>query len=212
MSGKIKIVLADDHKVVRQGIAALLLSEPGFEIAAQAENGEQALKLVEDVRPDVLVLDIGLPDMDGISLTSSLKTTHPEVPVLILSMQDNAHTVKAALRAGARGYVLKGEGISDLCKAIRAAHQGETYLSAEVAHLVQPGRAACDPTQIDPLSPRELEVLALVAEGFTARQIADKLGLSPKTVENHRANIMDRLGIRTIAGLVRYAMRIGLTR
>ncbi len=209
MTEAIRILLTDDHKVVREGLRTLLGDEPDFRVVGEAESGESTIALTKSCEPDLIVLDIVLPDLDGIEVIKRLRKAGYDQPVLVLSMQDNAHTVNAALRAGASGYVLKGEGIEDLSKAIREIHSGGSYLSPELSHLVQ--RDGDIRRASDVLSPREREILILVAEGFTARQIAARLELSPKTVENHRANIMDRLGVRTIASLVRYAMREGLT-
>jgi DNA-binding NarL/FixJ family response regulator len=155
---------------------------------------------------------VGLPGLNGIETARIVRRDHPGIPVLMLSMYDDVQTVERALRAGAAGYVLKGASVADLVQAIRAVDRGETYLSAGLSQRVGRGAGGADDDEIDPLSPREREVLQLVAEGFTARQIAEQLGLSPKTVENHRSNIMDRLGVRTIAGLVRYAIRTGIVR
>jgi two-component system, NarL family, response regulator NreC len=209
----IRVLLAEDHQVVREGLRALLGQERDIAVVAEARDGLAVEGQVAEERPDVVVLDIGLPRLNGIEVTRRLRERHPEVRVLILSMYDDAQTADQALRAGARGYVLKGVGVADLCQAIRRVHRGEVYLSPQIAEFVLQGYLTTKGApETDPLSQREREILQLIVEGFTARQIAGRLGLSPKTVENHRANIMDKLGIHTIAGLVRHAMRRGLVR
>lgn len=190
---------------MREGLRALLQKEADLEVVAEAADGPSAIRLADEARPDLVVLDLGLPGLDGIEVARQLARSQPELPILVLSMHDDAGSAERALRAGVRGYVLKGVGVADLCEAIRAVRRGELYLSPPIAELVREGLLV-DAAE-DPLTAREREVLALVAEGYTARQIAGRLGLSPKTVENHRANIMEKLGVHTIAGLVRYALR-----
>ena len=155
-------------------------------------------------------MDFGLPGLNGADATARLKKSRPDVAVVVLSMRDDAPTVDRALRAGARGYVVKGAGVDDLCAAIRSAARGEVYLSPAVSDFVLQGYLAGEGEVTDPLTAREREVLQLVAEGLTGREVAGRLGLAPKTVDNHRARIMDKLGIRTTAGLVRYAIHSGL--
>jgi DNA-binding NarL/FixJ family response regulator len=205
------VLLVEDHQVVREGLRALLRNEPDLEVVGEAADGADALRVVEQLRPDVAVVDVGLPGLSGVEVTRRLVRSRPEVQVVILSMHDDAPTVDRALRAGARGYVLKGSGVAALCEAVRTVRRGEVYLSPGVSEYVLQGYLRADAPEKDPLSEREREVLQLVAEGFTARQIAERLGLKPKTVENHRAAIMDKLGIHTTAGLVRYALRTGRT-
>jgi len=212
---KTKVMLAEDHQVVREGLRALLAGQADLEVIAEASDGLEAVRLAEELAPDVVVMDIGLPGQNGIEATRRLKKSRPETAVIVLSMHDDGPTVDQALRAGARGYVLKGRGVNALCDAIRTARRGEVYLSPEISTqllegYLRGGKAGDDDKE--PLSPREREILQLVAEGHTGRVIAEKLGLKPKTVENHRANIMDKLGIHTTAGLVRYALRTGLAR
>ena len=155
-------------------------------------------------------MDIGLPLCDGIEATRRLRQQAPELPVVILSMHDDATTVDRALRAGARGYVLKGAGFARLCDAIRSVRRGEVYLSPDISDHVLTGYLRAGDG--DPLSDREREILRLISDGHTSAAIARQLGLKPKTIENHRANIMDKLQIRTTAGLVRYALRSGVAR
>lgn len=205
-----RIVLCEDHQMVREGLRALIDGEPDLEVVADASDGEQAVRAALDRAPDVVVMDIGLPLCDGIEATRRLRQQAPELPVVILSMHDDATTVDRALRAGARGYVLKGAGFARLCDAIRSVRRGEVYLSPDISDHVLTGYLRAG--DADPLSDREREILRLISDGHTSAAIARQLGLKPKTIENHRANIMDKLQIRTTAGLVRYALRSGVAR
>ncbi len=209
-AARTRIVLCEDHQMVREGLRALIDGEPDLEVVADASDGEQAIRAALGSAPDVVVMDIGLPLCDGIEATRRLRQQAPELPVVILSMHDDATTVDRALRAGARGYVLKGAGFARLCDAIRSVRRGEVYLSPDISDHVLTGYLRAGDG--DPLSDREREVLRLISDGHTSAAIARQLGLKPKTVENHRANIMDKLQIRTTAGLVRYALRSGVAR
>lgn len=203
---KIRVLLVEDHQVVREGIRSLLAGEADFEVVGEASDGNEAVQQVEAKSPQVVVMDISLKGMDGIEAMKRLLKSRPQTQVVALTMHDDAATVDRALRAGARGYVLKGSGIHSLVAAIRSVTRGEAFLSPDVSHYVLRGYLRQDDEEIDPLSERERQVLALIAEGFTGREIAEKLGLKPKTVENHRARIMEKLDIHTTAGLVRYAL------
>jgi DNA-binding NarL/FixJ family response regulator len=213
MSGTtIRVLIAEDHQLLREGIRSLLRGEADIEVVAEASDGLEALQRAAEVGPDLVVMDAGLPGLSGIEATRRLRDSRPELPVLVLSMHDDPQTVDQALHAGARGYVLKGLGVADLCQAIRAVHRGEFYLSPQLAERTLQGYLSPRGQSVDPLSPREREVLQLIAEGYTSPQIAERLGLSRRTVENHRTNLMSKLGIRTVAGLVRYALREGIVR
>lgn len=181
-----------------------------IEVIGEAADGAKAVDLVEARGPDVVVMDLGLPGLNGAEATRRLARSRPDIAIVVLSMRDDAVTVDRALRAGARGYVVKGAGVDALCQAVRSAARGEVYLSPAVSDYVLQGYLQGQEAPADPLSPREREVLQLVAEGLTGRQVAGRLGLAPKTVDNHRARIMDKLGLRTTAALVRYALRAGL--
>ena len=209
-AARTRVLLAEDHQVVREGLRALLGSEPQFEVVGEAADGAEALSLAEKLAPDVVVMDIGLAGLSGVEATRRLRKSHPEIKVVVLSMHDDAPTVDAALHAGARGYVLKGAGIANLREAIHTVLRGEVYLSPGISEYVLQGYLQAQGAPKDPLSDREREILKLVAEGFTGRQIADRLGLKAKTVENHRARICEKLDIHTTAGLVRYALRAGI--
>jgi DNA-binding NarL/FixJ family response regulator len=197
-----RVLLVEDHQVVREGLRALLSAQPDFEVVGEADQGEEALLLAESLRPQLVVMDLSLPHLDGVEATRRLGRLRPAPQVVILSMHDDAATVEAALAAGARGYVLKGRGIAVLCEALHAALRGEIYLSPELSER----GLSLGPETKGPLSPREWEVISLIAEGLTGKEVAARLGLKPKTVENHRQNIMGKLNIHTTAGLVRYAL------
>jgi two-component system response regulator NreC len=208
-----RILIVEDHEMVRQGIAALLQSEKDLEIVGGTGDGFEAVRMAEELKPDVVVMDLTLRGrISGIEATALIRDRCPDVKVVILSMHDDAPTVDRALKAGARGYVIKGRGISSLCDAIRAVRRGDMYLSPDTSEYVVQGYAAASAEPRARLSERECEVLMLIAEGHTGRQIAERLGLRPKTVDNHRTRIMEKLDIHTTAGLVRYALREGLAR
>ena len=206
----IRVLLAEDHRMVREGLRALLDGLEDLEVVGEAADGEEALRLATARGPDVVVMDVGLPRLGGIEATARLRRERPDIQVVALSMHDDAPTVDRALRAGARGYVLKGAGVDALADAVRTVARGDVYLSPGVSDYVLQGYLGNDEAPSDPLTSREREVLQLMAEGLTGRRVAELLGLSPKTVDNHRSRIMDKLGIHTTAGLVRYAMRRGL--
>jgi DNA-binding NarL/FixJ family response regulator len=207
--GPLRLILCDDHQIVREGLRALLGAEPDMQIVAEAAEEQELFARCAAHAPDVVVMDLALRGGSGIMATARLLRAWPHLLIIVLSMYDDAATVDQALRAGARGYVVKGRGLMTLVEAIRVVARGEIYLSPEVAGCVLSSFAGADR---DSLSQRECEVLALLAEGLKGPQIAARLGLSAKTVENHRARIMEKLGIHSTAGLVRYALRTGLSR
>lgn len=205
-----KIVIADDHGIVRSGIRLLLETQPDLEVVGEAADGISARELIVRERPDLAILDVKMPGLTGLQATREIKAQAPEVSVLILSMHDDERYLFEALKAGASGYVLKSQADSDLLEAIRSVERGEPFLSpgaqqALIRDLLERGA----PSESD-LTPREEEIVKLVAEANTTREIADLLHLSEKTVENHRANAMRKLGMRDRVELVRYAIRQGL--
>jgi len=215
MTTPIRVLLADDHTLVRAGIRSLLEGLENVEVVGEAGDGQEAVRLAESLRPDVVLLDVGMPGLNGLDVAARLATQDASIRVLILSMHTSEEYVLRALRAGCAGYLLKGSAVAELAIAVRAVARGETYLSPAVSkHVmddyVRRTGGATDP--IDALTPRQREVLQLVAEGNTSKDIADRLGLSFKTVEAHRAQIMERLGLHDVAGLVRFAVRMGLVR
>jgi DNA-binding NarL/FixJ family response regulator len=208
----ITVLLADDHALVRSGIRSLLDGVAGIEVVGEAGDGHDALRLAAALRPDVLLLDIKLPSLNGLEVADRLAREQPGVKVVMLSMHDNEEYVLHALRAGAAGYLLKDATVPELEMAIRSVARGETYLSPPVSkHLVgEYLRRATGDGVPELLTPRQREVLQLVAEGHSTKEIAARLTLSVKTVETHRAQLMERLDIHDVAGLVRYALRVGL--
>jgi DNA-binding NarL/FixJ family response regulator len=206
-------LLADDHKLVRAGIRSLLERLPDIEVVAEASDGREALRLIEEHRPQIVLMDIAMPELNGLEATRRVAKTFPDVSVIILSIYSDEEHVYQALLAGASGYLLKGAAIEELELAIRAVAQNETYLSPPVSEPVimeYVRRTGGDPRSAKKLSPRQTEVLQLIAEGKSMKQIALGLSISVKTVESHRAALMNRIGIKDIAGLVRYAVKIGL--
>lgn len=204
----IRILIADDHAVVRSGLRALLRADPDLEVVGEAENGEETLRLAETLRPDTILLDISMPPESGIKIAARLKEKYPEIIVLILTMHEDESLLHEALRAGAAGYVIKRAEESEILQAIHATNNGDIYVHPAMtrALLHQPvttdHRRGASP---NPLTPREIDVLRLLAKGNTNRQIAGLLGLSMRTVENHRANLMGKLGLVSRVELVNYA-------
>lgn len=209
---QIRVLIADDHTLVRAGIRALLEKSPGVLVVAEAGDGEEALRLVAEHQPDVVLMDIAMPKVNGLEATRQFTELHPNVCVVMLSVYSDEEHVYQALRAGASGYLLKGASIKELELAIISAARGEIFLSPQVSRpLVDEyirRTQALHPGEI--LSTRQKQVLQLIAEGKTMKQIALELGVSVKTVETHRAQLMDRLNIHDVAGLVRYAIKMGL--
>lgn len=209
----IRILLADDHKLVRAGIRSLLQRLPDIEVVAEASDGREALRLIEEHHPQIVLMDIGMPELNGLEATRRVAKTFPEVSVIILSIYSDEEHVYQALRAGASGYLLKGAAIEELELAIRAVAQHETYLSPPVSKPVimeYVRRTGADTRSAERLSPRQTEILQLIAEGKSIKQIALGLSISVKTVETHRSALMTRIGVWNVAGLVRYAVKIGL--
>jgi len=209
----VRVLLADDHALVRAGIRALLEGLEGVAVVAEAGNGGEVLELAHKHRPDIVLLDISMPGIGGLEASAQLKQELPEVRVVMLSMHANEEYVLQALRAGAVGYMLKDSATAELELALQAVMQGETYLSPPISKQVVEGyvqRVGAEQPAADHLTPRQRQVLQLIAEGLSTKEIAYRLELSVKTVETHRAQLMERLQIRDIAGLVKYAIRNGL--
>lgn len=209
----IRVLLADDHDLFRAGLRVLLQDLGGFEVVAEAGDGREALRQVEQHRPDVVLMDLMMPGLNGLEATAQVTREFPGVRVLVLSMNAAEEFVLPAVRAGASGYVLKNARPAELEQAIRAVARGETYLTPAVSgHLIDDyrRRTADEADSLDKLTPRQREVLQLVAEGHSTKEIARRLGLSVKTVETYRSQLMDALDIHDIAGLTRYAIRKGL--
>jgi DNA-binding NarL/FixJ family response regulator len=210
MRDKIHILLADDHAVVRQGFKMILAAQPDMEIVGEAGNGREALDLASQLQPDVIVMDVAMPELNGIEATRRVADVSPRSRVLALSMHKDSVYVREILRAGARGYLLKDSVSSDLLAAVRAIARGEGYLSPGVSDAVLNDyrRHVTDP--IDLLTSREREVLQMIAEGKTNKDIATVLNLSVYTVDAHRGRIMEKLNVHSVTDLVRFAVRCGL--
>jgi DNA-binding NarL/FixJ family response regulator len=209
----IRVLLADDHTLVRAGIRALLDKLPDVQVVAEATDGRDALSLVKAHQPHLVLMDIAMPGLNGLEATRRMVKEFPNISVLILSMHVSEEYVWQALRAGAAGYLLKGAELAELALAIKAVARGETYLSPPISKQVirdYVRRVGGEETLLERLTPRQREILQLIAEGATTKAIAETLHLSVKTVETHRAQLMERLGIHDVAGLVRYAVKIGL--
>lgn len=209
----IRVLLADDHTLVRAGIRGLLSGLAGVEVAGEAGDGHEALRLADELRPDVVLLDIGMPGMNGLETAARLAKFDPTIRVIILSMHISEEYVLQALRAGVAGYLLKGAAVAELELAVRSVARGETYLSPAVSKRVVDdyvSRTSGSPDPLAALTPRQREILQLVAEGHTSKDIAQRLGLSYRTVEAHRNQVMKRLDVRDVTGLVRFAVRVGL--
>jgi DNA-binding NarL/FixJ family response regulator len=206
----ITVVLVDDHTVVRQGLRALLAAERGMEVVGEAENGRQAVAVTRDCQPDVVVMDVAMPLLNGFEATKQILKAAPSARVLALSSYSSEEHIVQMLNAGASGYVIKQTAANELLEAIREVHKGKTFLSPSVSEGVRV--AMSDPQAIANREPtsREMEVLQLIAEGFSNKQIAGELGISIKTVEKHRQQVMNKLNIHDVAGLTRYTIARGL--
>lgn len=209
----IRILLAEDHGLVRAGIRALLEKLPDIDVVAEASNGIDTLQLIDTLQPDVVLLDIGMQGLNGLEVVASATGRYPQLKVIMLSMHTNEEYVWQALRSGASGYLVKDAGTSELAVAVRAVVRGEIYLSPAVSKYVVAGYIQHTGSETEPddgITPRQREILKLIAEGAATKEIAQRLGISVKTVETHRTQLMERLKIYDVAGLVRYAIRLGL--
>jgi DNA-binding NarL/FixJ family response regulator len=213
VSRAIRVLLVDDHTLVRAGLRGLLEGIEGVEVVGEAGDGHDAVRLSDELHPDVVLLDVGMPGLNGLDAASRMIGADATIRVLILSMHTSEEYVLRALRAGCAGYLLKRSAVPELEVAVRAVARGEMYLSPAVSKQVVDdyvGRTGGSADPLEALTPRQREILQLVAEGHTSKQIAERLGLSFKTVEAHRAQIMERLGLEDVTGLVRFAVRVGL--
>ena len=209
----VRVLVADDHTLVRAGLIKLLESIPDIKVVGEAGDGLALLKLAEELRPQMVMMDIAMPGLNGIEATARLTRCCPDIRVMILSMHQNEEYVRQALRHGACAYLLKDAAPMELEQAIAAVLRGETYLSPAVSSGVLSDyvqRLRSDEPAVNPLTPRQREVLQLIAEGQSTKEIARRLDLSVKTVETHRSQLMKQLDIHEVTGLVRYAMRTGL--
>lgn len=210
----LRILLVDDHEVVRRGLTVLLRAKPDWEICGEASNGREAVEKALKLNPDVIILDVGMPNLNGLEATRQIVKAKPEIRILILTLHDSATVVQDVLNAGARGFLLKSDAARDLVTAVEALKNNKTYFTPKVASMVLDGflhrKDANSDEEISPrarLTPREREIVQLLAEGKSSREVADALGLSVKTAETHRANIMRKLNLHSVSDLVLYAVR-----
>jgi len=207
-----RILIADDHALVRAGIRALAEKIEGVEVVAEAGNGAEALALTRQLKPDLVLLDISMPEASGFEVLARQAQEFPEVRVIVLTVHEAEAYAVRALREGAAGFLLKSAAAVELREAIETVTSGQTYISPELSRqsLLDYGKASSDRAKLDTLSPRQREILKLVADGLNTKEIAGHLSISAKTVETHRAQLMERLNIRDIASLVRFAVKMGL--
>jgi DNA-binding NarL/FixJ family response regulator len=219
----LRILIADDHEVARQGIRSLLESHPGWEVCAEAKDGREAVELASTLNPHLILLDVGMPNLNGLEAARQILASSPDVPILILTMLDSDHVVREVLRAGARGFLLKSDAGRDLVAAVEALQLRRTFFTTRVSQMVLDGyldrenpdgaeenkqKKEDDSAAI--LTGREREVIQLLAEGKTSKEVAVALHLSVKTAETHRTNLMRKLGLHSVADLTRYAVRNGI--
>ena len=211
----ISIILVDDHVIMRDGLRHLLAEESDIEVVGEADNGREAVKLALEKKPDIVIMDIAMQDMNGIEATRQIKGENPDIKVIALSMHSERQIVVGIFRAGASGYLLKDSSSLELVEAIRTIHLGRKYLSQKISDIVLQEisdiKKDTGEIGVDVLTNRECEILQLISEGNSTKKIAGVLFISPKTVESHRANIMDKLDIHNIPELTKYAIRAGLT-
>ncbi len=209
-----RVLICDDHAIVRTGLRTLLGAQPGLELVGEATGGYEALELIDKTRPDILLLDLSMPDLDGISVTRESKRRFPEVRVLILTVHEEQALLREAIRAGASGYILKQAAESELLSAVQVLMRGDMYVDpAMMRDLLRESVDSPAPRAeagVEPLTPRETEVLKYIVRGYTNRQIGDELSISVRTVEGHRANLSAKLGIQSRVDFVRYAREHGL--
>jgi DNA-binding NarL/FixJ family response regulator len=209
----LEILIADDHELIREGLKTLIERQPGWKVCGEAANGRRAVEMAQELKPNVVVLDISMPELNGIEAARQIRKMCPETEVLILTMQESEGLVRDVLKAGARGFILKTDTTRLLITAIEALAQHKPFFTGQVSELVlreflDPGRAApAGDGERGRLSPREGEIIQLIAEGRSNKEVATRLGISVKTVDAHRTNIMRRLNLHSVAELVRYAIR-----
>jgi DNA-binding NarL/FixJ family response regulator len=203
----LRLLVADDHEIVRKGVRSLLEAQPGWQVLAEACNGREAVEKAKRLKPDVAVLDIGMPSLNGLEAARQILKNDPLIKIVILTMHDSDNLIREVLKVGARGYVSKTDAIRDLVTAINAVRSGVTFFTAKVAEVVLEGYLDKTGAADSRLTPRQREIIQLLAEGQSSKEIAVALGLSVKTAETHRANIMRRLNYHSVSEIVRYAVR-----
>ena len=216
----LRILIADDHEVARRGIRALLEGHPGWEVCGEARDGRETVEFAESTKPDIILLDIGMPNLNGLEAARQILATSPDVAILILTMHDSDNVVREVLRAGARGFLLKSDAGRDLVAAVEALQLQRTFFTTRVSQMVLDGfldrekaenpNESSEDTSREVLTSREREVIQLLAEGKTSKEVAVTLNLSVKTAETHRTNLMRKLDLHSVADLTRYAVRNGI--
>lgn len=206
-----RILIADDHDIVRRGLRALVQEQPSWQIVAEAQDGRSAVVKAQELKPDIAILDIGMPSLNGLDATKQIVKLNPDIKVLILTMHDSDRLIQDVLNAGARGYLMKSDASRDLVTAIRALLLGQTFFTQKVAQIVLDGFTGKRPITAEgdsqQLTAKEREIVQLLAEGKSSKEVADVLNVSTKTVETHRTNIMRKLGCHSVTEVVRYAIR-----
>jgi len=212
---KIRIVVADDHAIIREGLRIMLGNQPDMEMVGIAANGREAIRLVDERKPDVAVMDISMPELNGIEAIQQMLPRHPHLQIVVLSIHETKPYVYRALKAGAMGYLIKETAGLEVVDAVRAVHRGDRYLSQRIGDLLttesfQKLEALIEVSPLEALSPREREILQLVAEGKTSQEIGERLSISPKTVDTYRSRLMHKIGVEDVASLVKFAIQHGV--
>lgn len=212
---KIRVVVADDHAIIREGLRVMLGNQPDMEVVGTATNGREAIRLVDEYEPDVAVMDISMPQLNGIEAIQQMLPRHPHMQVVVLSIHETKPYVFRAMKAGAKGYLIKETAGLEVVDAVRAVHRGERYLSQRITDLLIDAsfldlEASLEVSPLEALSPREREILQLVAEGKTSQEIAKRLSISPKTVDTYRSRLMHKIRVEDMAGLVKFAIQYGV--
>ena len=212
---KIRVLVADDHAIIREGLCIMLDNQPDMEVVGKAANGREAVRLVNELKPDVVVIDISMPELNGIEAIQQMLPRHPQMKVVVLSIHGTKPYVFRALKAGAKGYLMKETAGLEVVDAVRAVYRGERYLSQSIADLLADGylrnlEASLEFSPLETLSPREREILQLVAEGKTSQEIAQRLSISSKTVDTYRSRLMRKIGVEDMAGLIKFAIQHGV--
>lgn len=212
---KIRVLVADDHAIIREGLRVMLGNQPDMEVVGEAKNGREAIQLVDEYEPDVTVIDISMPELNGVEAIQQMRSRYPHLQVVVLSIHETKPYVYRALKAGANGYLIKETAGLQVVDAVRAVYRGERYLSERIAELVMSEassklEASMETHPLETLSMREREILQLVAEGKTSQEIAERLSISPKSVDTYRSRLMHKIGVEDMAGLIKFAIQQGV--
>jgi RNA polymerase sigma factor (sigma-70 family) len=212
---KIRVLVVDDHAIIREGLRVMLGNQPDMEVVAVAANGREAIQLVEKHEPDIAVIDLSMPELNGVEAIQQMMPRHPHLQVVVLSIHESKPYVHRALKAGAKGYLVKETAGLEVVDAVRAVQRGERYLSQSITDLLttesfQKLESLIEVSPLEALSPREREILQLVAEGKTSQEIAERLSISPKTVDTYRSRLMHKIGVDDMAGVVKFAIQHGV--